>query len=82
MNSKDAAIGEVVYFIYYCPTPKFPGGEFNLSNYEVLKGKVAEIKDAGIVMETAEYGLIQLKNTLLFKEYAEAENYRKHLTFL
>ncbi|GAB6180221.1 hypothetical protein JCM14036_15400 [Desulfotomaculum defluvii] len=82
MNSKDVAIGKVAYFIYYCPSPKFPGGEFNLSNYEVLKGTVAEQKDNSIVMETEEYGLLELKNTPLFKDYDEADNYRKHLTFI
>lgn len=78
---KDIEVGQEYYFIYYSNRNKLPGGQFNLNNYEVLKGKVTAIKDA-VLVETSEFGSLELKNTSLFKEYSDAENFRIHLNFI
>lgn len=79
--NKEIHVGLEYYFIYYTNRNKLPGGQFNLDNYEVLKGRVVDIKDK-VIVETGELGILELSNTSFFKEYSDAENYRIHLNFL
>lgn len=75
-------IGKEYFFIKFNPRQGLPGGEFNLDNYEVNKGILEEINNGIYLVNSKELGLIELKNTLLFRSKDEAESYRMfHLMF-
>lgn len=77
----DITVGQEYYFIYFSNRNNLPGGQFNLDNYEVLKGKVIANSDT-VTVETSEFGILELNNTAFFNGFEEADNYRKHLTFI
>lgn len=82
MKGNELEVGKQFFFIKYNPELKFHGGPFNLDNYEVLKGRLMEIKTGSILMQTDAYGLVELADTLLFEQEQDAKAYKTHLAFL
>lgn len=80
-TNRDIKVGQQYFFIYFNPSKNLPGGQFNLDNFDVVQGTVKQIRDT-VLMETKDFGLIELSDANLFDEHDEAEQYRLHLSFL
>lgn len=79
MNETNLSVGDVCYFVRYDRHLDHKGEDFNADNYEVIEGKVIDIKPTVTIVESLRFGRQPLLHKEVFDlpERARLYSYKK-----